>query len=393
MQATLSLDPSTFMFFLAIFGVFMGTISFSSSQAVSSNIQGLREWSYAMFFLSGAFLLYFLRGHVPDFFSVFLANCIILATPVYGAIAHARFFKLGIPKKRIILGLLVGVGGNMATYFGGLPLSVIGFSISFAVAMLFGTIIVQIIRNTQWRKDSSGWLSLAAMSILVSVMSLRMYSILFGAASSTAIAAKSGTAVGFYIAIAFTVVATSMGFVLMVNETQKRQIIEGSKRDGLTGLYTRSAFFESAEKIDNLIPEENYSVLMVDIDFFKKINDTYGHAAGDMAIIQLARLLKKHASAEDLVGRYGGEEFCFLLRRNSTVTTCDFANNLVQAAANQTVTLPDGQEISFTISVGYTERKIILEKKLPTISDLLEKADQALYNAKRSGRNQALGNV
>ena len=391
MQLSLSLDPGTFMFFLSIFAIFMGLISFSSSRAVSPNIQGLREWSYAMLCLGVTFFLYFLRPYVTDFFTILLANTFLLATPTYTVIAHSKFFHQVVYKKLLMSGMVSVWMINFCVYFFSLPLNIIGLTISVSGGLLFGIAITQIIRHSNWKKDSSVWLSLTSMSILVIVMSIRLFTILFGASSN--MVSSSGTTFGFYIAISFTIVATSMGFILMVNEAQKNQMIEASKRDGLTGLYTRSAFFESADKIDNLIPQESYSVLMVDIDFFKKINDTYGHAAGDVAIIQLSRLLAKHARAEDLVGRYGGEEFCILLRNSTFEKTAEFANHLVATASKEEINLPNDKKIGFTISIGYTQRKIVVEEKSLTISELLEKADQGLYQAKRTGRNQAIGNI
>ena len=178
----------------------------------------------------------------------------------------------------------------------------------------------------------------------------------------------------------------------MVHNRQKREIIDNARRDGLTGLYSRTAFFNSADEIDKKNPQESYSVLMVDIDFFKKINDTYGHAAGDVAIIQLSRLLAKHVRSTDLIGRYGGEEFCVLLRNCPVTHTESFAKELVTIASAQKIMISADKEISFTISVGYTQRKVIKGENPLSIAELLEKADQGLYQAKRAGRNQAIAN-
>lgn len=387
--AAISLDPGTFIFFLSLFGIFMGAISFSTASSVSSNIKGLKDWGRAMFFLGAGFGLYYLRNWAPNYLTMLVANFIMLGAPVFALIAYCKFFNAPVPKKLMSFAVVLGIIGNIASYY---ALSKYAFGISFSTAVLFIAVLHIIVKNSDWKKDRTILIGVTAIGLLVTVLLIRTFSVSLGGGSSANIYAKSGSQFVLFIMISFSIVFTALGFILMVHNRQKREVLDSSRRDGLTGLYTRTAFFESAYELDKRYPGEIYSVLMVDIDFFKKINDTYGHAAGDVAIIQLSRLLAKQVRPTDLVGRYGGEEFCILLRDCSVENTEKFAHRLVSVAAEQKINLPNNQEIGFTISVGYTQRKNAVPEKSSCISELLEKADQALYQAKRTGRNQAIGN-
>lgn len=387
--ASMTLDPATFVFFLALFGLSMGAISFSTSKSISANIRGLKDWGRCMLCLGVGFALYFLRNNAPDFLTMLVANFIILGAPVYALVAHSKFFNLPVPKNFMVIAIILGVIGNVLSYY---SISNIGVGISLATALLFGAVLYQLVRYSDWKNDKSVWLAIFAISLLVILLTVRIFAVSLGSGASAKLYSQSGMQLGLFLLISFSIVFTSMSFILMVHNRQKNEIFDSSRRDGLTGLYSRKAFFNSAEEIDKKNPPESYAVLMVDIDFFKKINDTYGHAAGDVAIIQLARLLAKHVRATDVVGRYGGEEFCIVLRNCAVSHTENFAKELVAIAAAQKIMISKDKEIGFTISVGYTQRKVIKGETPLNIAELLEKADQGLYEAKRTGRNQAIAN-
>jgi diguanylate cyclase (GGDEF)-like protein len=173
------------------------------------------------------------------------------------------------------------------------------------------------------------------------------------------------------------------------SEQQRQLLLENSRRDGLTKLYTRGAFFEMAEKL--LAGRNNpYSVLMIDLDNFKNINDTYGHVAGDAVIRQAACLILQSIRDGDIAGRYGGEELCVLLPKCGSHAARIIAERIVSGAAKQVIYLSDGQSIKYTTSLGFSTYKPSEDSisKPPKLEDLLSSADAALYNAKKLGRNQ-----
>lgn len=159
-----------------------------------------------------------------------------------------------------------------------------------------------------------------------------------------------------------------------------------SLRDGMTGLYNRR-FLE--EFIDQVISQANrqnetYTVMMLDIDFFKMVNDTYGHDVGDKVIVELASVLKTNTREADLAIRYGGEEFLILLHNASTEGALLVAQKIHKAFCALSFDVGSGEKLKKTISIGIA--------KYPEDADSIWKtikfADTALYEAKNTGRNK-----
>jgi len=156
--------------------------------------------------------------------------------------------------------------------------------------------------------------------------------------------------------------------------------------DELSGLANRRSFFEtaSARLASARHGGEALSLLMVDIDHFKAVNDTAGHPAGDDVIREIADRLRTSARAQDIVGRYGGEEFSLLVAASSA-TARAVAERIRVAVADRPVPTRSGP-IDITISVGITE----LTASDQSIDELLTRADAALYQAKAEGRNRVV---
>jgi diguanylate cyclase (GGDEF)-like protein len=156
--------------------------------------------------------------------------------------------------------------------------------------------------------------------------------------------------------------------------------------DKLTGVGNRQTLllnlFAEVERANRY--ERPLSVAFVDIDHFKNVNDTYGHAAGDLVLRAVAQTLKANLRASDQVGRYGGEEFMLLLTETDVEEGASLTEKLRNIVARQKVAIADGQELSVTISIG-----IAGGKGGPLRSDdLVRDADAAMYSAKALGRNQ-----
>ena len=155
--------------------------------------------------------------------------------------------------------------------------------------------------------------------------------------------------------------------------------------DSLTGLYNRRHFLELAEH--ELQRARRYrrflSAIMLDIDHFKQVNDTYGHAAGDHVLKEVADCCRQVMRKEDVLGRYGGEEFVIMLPESNLSATCQVAERLRQSIAQKTIDTEVGP-VMVTVSLGV----ITLGDECSTLETLLAGADQDLYLAKRSGRNR-----
>ena len=131
------------------------------------------------------------------------------------------------------------------------------------------------------------------------------------------------------------------------------------------------------------------AVIMCDLDHFKKINDTYGHAAGDQALMEVAKLLEEHRREGDHCCRYGGEEFAIVLERGEGEVALRVAERL-RRAVERCLLLVDGQEIPLRLSLGVASAPELMVR---SGKELIELADEALYRAKEAGRNLAVLNL
>ena len=156
--------------------------------------------------------------------------------------------------------------------------------------------------------------------------------------------------------------------------------------DGLTDLYNHR-YFQEKLKDHMKRADKNasgFSVVLIDIDFFKKFNDTYGHQAGDEVLRQVGQVLKKSVKSKDLVARYGGEEMVIILADTNTNAAVKIAQRICQNIGSRKFKLGEGLEVNVTISLGVATYPVHGR----TSTELIEFADQGLYRAKESGRNQ-----
>ncbi|HKY40364.1 MAG TPA: GGDEF domain-containing protein [Polyangiaceae bacterium] len=155
--------------------------------------------------------------------------------------------------------------------------------------------------------------------------------------------------------------------------------------DGLTQIHNKRALFEALEK--ELMRARRYerdlSLLMFDIDFFKRINDQYGHLAGDHVLRELARIVQERIRREEVFARYGGEEFVILLPETPLPGAAALAESLRARVANHAFVF-QGERIPVTVSIGTA----LLDENDKVAADLLQRADEKLYEAKRGGRNR-----
>ncbi|MDF2178999.1 diguanylate cyclase [Aliiglaciecola sp. CAU 1673] len=166
-----------------------------------------------------------------------------------------------------------------------------------------------------------------------------------------------------------------------------QQLQKISRVDGLTGLYNRRYWEEcSAMEYKRCLRSQGKSSLVIlDIDHFKKINDTYGHPTGDQVIRTLAKVVKDLIRETDLAGRYGGEEFTLLLP-DTDIKAAELVAERIRKAVEETIAEHEGEQIRFTISVGVCE----FNASFKDHRAWLEQADKGLYKAKEGGRNRVV---
>ena len=389
----LSIDPATLVLSISMLGFLMAAVSWSTAIGISDYRAGLQEWGKAMAAIGGGFLLYFLRGHAPWFLTFLVANVLVLSVAYFYHRAHAVALRATPPRRVVPAVCAFGASGIAAAYFLGAPRQLAAFTLSSAIAIILVVTALMIFRGIDRRSMVSAWIAAATAIAMAAGFALRAVLSVVGDAASVSPASSSTAQIGTLMTGALFTAASSIGFFSMVHERLRHETLERSRRDGLTGLYTRSAFFEKAEEMTRATHDERYAVVMVDIDLFKSINDTYGHSGGDITIAHAARLIAGSTRISDVAGRYGGEEFCILLWGCGEQDAAQFSHRLVLEASQQSVRLRDGRNIAFTLSAGYAAKTVESSDATvrETLSEVVERGDAALYQAKRGGRNTAVG--
>jgi diguanylate cyclase (GGDEF)-like protein/PAS domain S-box-containing protein len=178
--------------------------------------------------------------------------------------------------------------------------------------------------------------------------------------------------------------------IVLVDITDRKQaemeLERLARTDVLTGVTNRRHFFELAEP--QFASAQRYShniaILLLDVDHFKQVNDSYGHLAGDLILQRVARECQGHLRSSDVFARYGGEEFICLLPEQSLEGALETAERIRQMLERAEV-LWDHQSIGVTASIGVA---LLQEDLALTLETLINRADQALYESKANGRNQ-----
>lgn len=174
---------------------------------------------------------------------------------------------------------------------------------------------------------------------------------------------------------------------LVVNRAERgRRLREMVHRDGLTGLLNHATLMAELEHAVEFCRRhsESFAFMMIDVDHFKRVNDRYGHLAGDQVLLHVARLFQTTARASDLIGRYGGEEFGMILRRTDRAGAGILANKLRTALMEQPAIVGAGDTIPVRVCIGIAS----YPEDASTASDLALLADAALYRAKAGGRDR-----
>jgi diguanylate cyclase (GGDEF)-like protein len=164
-----------------------------------------------------------------------------------------------------------------------------------------------------------------------------------------------------------------------------RSLQYANRVDPLTRLYNRGYMNDRLreEMLRTSRTNRPFTMMLLDIDHFKKVNDTHGHPAGDEILVGLAALLKRSCRASDAICRYGGEEIALLLVDTPLTGAKIFAENIRKTIENESFSIPDGKSLRITASMGLAE----FPSQAASMGELIKHADDALYKAKREGRN------
>jgi two-component system cell cycle response regulator len=173
-----------------------------------------------------------------------------------------------------------------------------------------------------------------------------------------------------------------------VDQNYQQNLFRAANIDSLTQLYNKKYFVDALSKEFSFSKRNNHplSLLMIDIDHFKAVNDTHGHIAGDLVLKSVGQYLLKNLRLENIAARYGGEEFAIILRNVTSDMSLVIGERLRKSIENERIVYR-GKILQITVSIGVSS---LDDGKFETIEDLIRSADENLYEAKETGRNKVI---
>jgi diguanylate cyclase (GGDEF)-like protein len=334
---------------------------------------------------AAAYFCLFFRGTFPDVVSVNIGNSLLFVGFYQEAVAMLVVIKESNKYPFIFLGVVLAC---TLIIFNGIELAYPHFSIrvvtaSIAAFVIFAMPAVKMLagRSISYFKRIVGLLYFGLITLLLP----RAYFAQFG--EINVLSDSFIQSLTFLALILITLYGFSACLLLMKEESDN-YISDLASKDTLTNLANRHSFLENAERHFARCKRAGgtLAVLFLDIDYFKKINDTYGHPFGDSVLVALADVIRQSLRAGDLSCRYGGEEFVLLINDADTAEAMAAASRITAGAAARV--FPDQPEFSFTVSIGVMAGKPAQDHSL---MDFISFADKALYAAKAAGRNRIVG--
>jgi diguanylate cyclase (GGDEF)-like protein len=373
------IDPLAFIIISAAFGTLCAFLLFVLGSGFLRDIRGLGRWGAACISMATAAFLFALRGVIPVFFSSFLPNLLVAV----GVVAmHDSLTEYGgLRSKRKWLFLLLGATALALTWatFVQDDYRVRVITMSSALTVLFtacGMLIFRL-KEKGFAERFTGLVFLATSAVMLA----RCLAAFFQNNSLTLDTDTSLVHSVYMGTFAFSLVALSVGFMLMVNRAMHMKLEFLATRDQMTSMYRRDAFLVLLDQAiaQSRLKRRPMSVLIIDLDNFKEINDRHGHLTGDQVIIDFSSKVQQILRRGDAVGRYGGEEFLVLLPDTTQEDAYSVADRIrAMAAEVRSKDIP-----AYTVSIGVAP----LATTHTDPVTLIDAADKALYAAKKAGKN------
>lgn len=351
---------------------------------------GLRKWAWALGLESVAWLSFAIDRSFPNTTLIIAANLTLFIAQAVKLAAIYEYRGLPWPRWQCMLPVLITLFACIFLARNGSHRHIVCGSLIYAAQM---AMIAFALRHDAESRSGNAWhLLLGSTLAIMSIYVFRAIDSLSGSQIFTplqTLLTSTPIQLTVFLFVIGLNITESMGFVLMIKQRSDREIRALAMIDPLTGIFNRRAFMEHAEKEcaaaqRNRLP---LALLMIDVDHFKKINDRYGHPAGDAVLAEIAHILTSRLRKQDTIGRYGGEEFCVLLPGTEELGAIATGESLRHAISATPLTQA-GLSIAVTVSIGITVKPASEILFKPDFSKLLAAADTALYQAKHDGRNR-----
>lgn len=358
----------------------MGLLLVILSRRYSAHINGLREWGTGLLVVAGTVMTaFFLRGIIGQMASVVMGNIVVVFGIMIINQGARRFFEDKSPHNWATIGVFLAVFISAALWSAVIQPSA---TLRTVVFMVGGSIVLidLLLVVFRHRKYGTGAVVLGiALICLLSVRTVKLVAALIGMPVSESIFDATPSEIVLTILPSVLVPVATLAFILMALEHLIHKLNQTIRHDDLTGALNKTSLYTEIEReiVRSIRYTRPTSVLMIDLDNFKAVNDNMGHLKGDQTLKDVVRQICKSVRETDMVARFGGDEFAVLL----TETDIDQARLIAQRILGEVQTiLPPYCGLSIGISS--------LRSHGETADSLLHRADQALYKAKSSGKNQ-----
>lgn len=372
-------EVRAFMLMIAIGNITYAILMAGYSRTGSPDTS-MKVWTWAKLIEGFALFGFWLSPEIPSPLGIFLPNGLLIAAAVGEALAYCLF--LGYRWQRGLLAMAIAsellLAGGIAAGLSEPDLAVLMSLLIASIAGLNACIMIGIGPHFSLLRCIIG-----APNLLISLAFYwRAWIGFVGGTLSVFTPGPAQTMA--YIGAYFLLIVNGFGFLLLCKQKDEERLRVLATTDSLTGLANRHAFLVEADRAHSLARRlrQPISLMMVDIDHFKKLNDRHGHAVGDTALRVFAQAAQSHLRAHDMLGRLGGEEFAVLMPATNLADALEVAERLRMAVAAAQLDA-DGAPYAMTVSIGVSG--LAADE---TVSAALQRADKALYAAKRLGRNR-----
>ncbi|MGZ4958307.1 MAG: GGDEF domain-containing protein [Methylomonas sp.] len=377
----------TMVIMLAVLS-FMLSILLALASIHDRGIRGLKHWSAASFILFTGFALAFLRQTADSSDGIIVIGAALVSGGTALQLIGIYAFKKQICHCRILV-MAIALSTLQTAWFifihPNINMRAVGNSLILAT-LNFASAKALLIRIRPPERTAH-WLTGASFAILGSVHIARILTILSNPSAAYGLYQTTPINPLLFFTGGIIHLFISFGFIMMVNYRLSAELDELAATDPLTGVWNRRSLEHHFQHLlaHSTRHLETLSVIMLDVDYFKNINDHYGHQAGDKVLQHLSAIAKTEIRRGDYLARFGGEEFCLLLPATSVKEAETLAERLRLAYLNHPLLWQD-KAIASSISLGVACSS---QAGLDSAS-LLEAADTALYVAKQTGRNKTI---
>jgi len=384
----MQLDLRTLCFNLMVFSTIFGVGMILYAKKHKSFV-GIRVIGWGQLLLGLGALLLALRHLINDFTSIMVANLVIYIAVILIYRGLLRFLDIPLPFKGYLGPLLTVLLAGFLYYYKfhvpNINIRIVAFSTLFSVLCF-----IAVFGLSKYTKECGRTAIRIVAFMFFAVGIFHVFGALwtiFQAQLQDFMKAGMFSSLSV-IAAEFIVILTTYATIWIATETLQSALSEMARTDSLTQLYNRRTFEEYCAVEISRAGRNNsiFTIIMCDLDHFKHINDQYGHPFGDEVLKIFAQILRNNVRKQDVVARFGGEEFVILLPDTDSEQGLTVAEHLRETTLSSRVPTEDGSDLSFSVSFGVAH----YSSSDNEWKAVLSRADKALYAAKKQGRNRTV---